>query len=82
MKLMKSTIKSVGTVLVFLVVVLFSSTAQAQKKYSKNAIKKQKAAVAALVEGRHKNTQVMVDKIFSFAELGFHETASSVNLLP
>ena len=80
MKLMKSTIKSVGTVLVFLVVVLFSSTAQAQKKYSKNAIKKQKAAVAALVEGRHKNTQVMVDKIFSFAELGFHETASSAYL--
>ena len=34
-----------------------------QKKFSKNAIKKQKAAVAALVEGRHKNTQVMVDKI-------------------
>ena len=80
MKLMKSTIKSVGTVWVFLVVVLFSSTAQAQKKYSKNAIKKQKAAVAALVEGRHKNTQVMVDKIFSFAELGFHETASSAYL--
>lgn len=80
MKLMKSTIKSVGTVWVFLVVVLFSSTAQAQKKFSKNAIKKQKAAVAALVEGRHKNTQVMVDKIFSFAELGFHETASSAYL--
>ena len=80
MKLMKSTIKSVGTVWVLLVVVLFSSTAQAQKKYSKNAIKKQKAAVAALVEGRHKNTQVMVDKIFSFAELGFHETASSAYL--
>ena len=80
MKLMKSTIKSVGTVWVFLVVVLFSSTAQAQKKYSKNAIKKQKAAAAALVEGRHKNTQVMVDKIFSFAELGFHETASSAYL--
>lgn len=77
---MKSTIKSVGTVWVFLVVVLFSSTAQAQKKFSKNAIKKQKAAVAALVEGRHKNTQVMVDKIFSFAELGFHETASSAYL--
>lgn len=80
MKLMKSTIKSVGTVWVFLVVVLFSSTAQAQKTFSKNAIKKQKAAVAALVEGRHKNTQVMVDKIFSFAELGFHETASSAYL--
>ena len=80
MKLMKSTIKSVGTVWVFLVVVLFSSMAQAQKKFSKNAIKKQKAAVVALVEGRHKNTQVMVDKIFSFAELGFHETASSAYL--
>lgn len=80
MKLMKSTIKSVGIVWVFLVVVLFSSTAQAQKTFSKNAIKKQKAAVATLVEGRHKNTQVMVDKIFSFAELGFHETASSAYL--
>ncbi|NBR74073.1 MAG: amidohydrolase, partial [Flavobacteriia bacterium] len=53
------------------------SWGQAQKKYSKSFIKKQKAQVEALVEARHKNTQVMVDKIFSFAELGFHEVASS-----
>lgn len=64
------------TVLV-MAALLTASWGQAQKKYSKSFIKKQKAQVEALVEARHKNTQVMVDKIFSFAELGFHEVASS-----
>ncbi|SFR34860.1 aminobenzoyl-glutamate utilization protein B [Robiginitalea myxolifaciens] len=49
----------------------------AQKKYSNSAIRKQKETVATEVQNRHKNTQVMVDKIFSFAELGFHEVESS-----
>ena len=52
-------------------------TATAQKKYSKSQIKKLKAEVEALVEANHKQTQVMVDKIFSFAELGFQEEESS-----
>ena len=33
-----------------------------------------------MVQERHKQTQVMVDKVFSFAELGFHEVASSTYL--
>jgi aminobenzoyl-glutamate utilization protein B len=45
----------------------------AQKAFSKSAIRKQKEAVAKSVDQRHKQTQVMVDKVFSFAELGFHE---------
>lgn len=49
----------------------------AQKKYSKSQIKKFKAEVEALVEANKKQTQVMVDKIFSFAELGFQEEESS-----
>ncbi len=49
----------------------------AQKGYSKSAIRKQKQAVSANVDQRHKQTQVMVDKVFSFAELGFHEVETS-----
>lgn len=37
--------------------------------------------VEAEVEGMHKLTQVMVDKIFSFAELGFHEVETSAYLV-
>ena len=53
------------------------ATSTAQKKYSKSQIKKFKAEVEALVEANKKQTQVMVDKIFSFAELGFQEEESS-----
>ena len=49
----------------------------AQKKYSKSFIQKQKEAASERVEQRHKMSQVMVDKVFSFAELGFHEVESS-----
>lgn len=55
-------------------------TGAAQKKYSRSFIRKQKAAVSGQVEASHKQTQVMIDKVFSFAELGFHETASSAYL--
>ncbi len=51
--------------------------AYAQKGFSKSAIRKQKEAVSAAVDQRHKQTQVMVDKVFSFAELGFHEVETS-----
>ncbi|PHN05443.1 amidohydrolase [Flavilitoribacter nigricans] len=40
-------------------------------------LEKLKAEVQEKVEGRAKMAQVMVDKIFSFAELGFQEYASS-----
>lgn len=54
----------------------FVVTAQAQK-FSKGKIKKLKAEAAQIVEDNHKQSQVMVDKIFSFAELGFQEIESS-----
>ncbi|MHA7129925.1 amidohydrolase [Algoriphagus namhaensis] len=49
---------------------------QAQK-YSENQIESLKTEVAQIVEANHKMSQVMVDKIFSFAELGFQEVESS-----
>jgi aminobenzoyl-glutamate utilization protein B len=49
----------------------------AQKKYSNSFIRNQKEAAAEKVQQRHKMSQVMVDKVFSFAELGFHEVESS-----
>lgn len=52
----------------------FQSQAQ---KYSENQIQSLKTEVAQIVEANHKMSQVMVDKIFSFAELGFQEVESS-----
>jgi aminobenzoyl-glutamate utilization protein B len=63
--------------LVLLAVLCSSVQGTAQKTHSKSFIRKQKTAAAEAVEARHKQTQVMVDKVFSFAELGFQETESS-----
>ncbi|MEE9362104.1 MAG: amidohydrolase [Cellulophaga sp.] len=49
----------------------------AQKKLSKKKVEKLKTEVAQLVEDNKKLSQVMVDKIFSFSELGFQEYESS-----
>ena len=46
------------------------------QKFSKGKIKKLKAEVAQIVEDNHKQSQVMVDKIFSFAELGLRAGGS------
>ena len=62
-----------STVLFFLVIL----TASAQKKYSNKQIEKLKSEAAAMVEASKKQSQVMVDKVFSFAELGFQEIESS-----
>ena len=56
---------------------LMVTTALAQKKYSKKQIEKLKTEAAAIVDANHKRSQIMVDKIFSFAELGFQEVESS-----
>lgn len=56
---------------------LFVASANAQKKYSKKQIEKLKNEAVALVEASKKQSQVMVDKVFSFAELGFQEVESS-----
>ena len=59
---------------------LFVTTVHAQQKLSKRQIEKIKTEILNKVQDRHKNTQVMVDKIFSFAELGFQEYESSAYL--
>ena len=48
-----------------------------QKKYTPKQIESLKAEAAQIVQANHKQSQVMVDKIFSFAELGFQEVESS-----
>ncbi|MBS9463807.1 amidohydrolase [Flagellimonas sp. 389] len=55
----------------------FAVILTAQKKFSKKQIEKFKTEVAQIVEANKKQTQVMVDKIFSFSELGFQEYESS-----
>tara|TARA_R110002051_G_scaffold56046_2_gene103850 strand:+ start:36704 stop:37873 length:1170 start_codon:yes stop_codon:yes gene_type:complete len=49
----------------------------AQKKRTNKQIEKLKTEVAAIVEENKKQSQVMVDKVFSFSELGFQEVESS-----
>ncbi|WP_047245064.1 amidohydrolase [Maribacter thermophilus] len=67
--------KSIFVTLSFCCIVLYTATAQ--KKYSKKQIAKLKSEVATVVEDNKKQVQVMVDKVFSFAELGFQEVESS-----
>lgn len=65
-------------ILVMMSCLLFFVTAvHAQKKYSKKQIEKLKTEAAAMIETDKKQAQVMVDKVFSFAELGFQEIESS-----
>ena len=60
-----------------LIVFLVSHLSFAQKKYSPEQIESLKKEVIEIVQQNHKMSQVMVDKIFSFAELGFQEVESS-----
>ncbi|MFH6605118.1 amidohydrolase [Maribacter algicola] len=55
----------------------FAISANAQRKYSKKQIEKLKNEAAELVDAGKKQSQVMVDKVFSFSELGFQEVESS-----
>ena len=59
---------------------LFITPALAQQKFSTRQIQKLKKETLEKVEAQHKNTQVMIDKVFSFAELGFQEYESSAYL--
>ncbi len=52
----------------------------AQKQYSEEEIAVLKAKVQELVQSNAKLAQVMVDKVFSFAELGFQEVETSAYL--
>ncbi|WP_026954841.1 peptidase dimerization domain-containing protein [Algoriphagus vanfongensis] len=48
-----------------------------RQKFSPKKLEALKEEVSQLVQNREKQSQVMVDKIFSFAELGFQEVESS-----
>ncbi len=63
--------------LVLVTLLLFDLSAVAQKKMSPKKIEKLKEEAMAAVEENSKLTQVMVDKIFSFSELGFQEVETS-----
>jgi len=65
------------SLIIAVLILAMSPGLNAQKNYSKSFIRKQKEAAAKMVQQRHKMSQVMVDKVFSFAELGFHEVESS-----
>ncbi len=60
-----------------LFLVIKDSSATAQQIYSDEQIDRLKAEASEIVESHHNLTQVMIDKLFSFAELGFHEQESS-----
>ena len=63
-------------VLLFVFVIQITAI-QAQQKYSKRQIQKLKTAAIDLAQSHHKKTQVMIDKVFSFAELGHQEIETS-----
>ena len=66
------------SVKLFLFIIVFQLTAaNAQKSFSKNQIQKLKKQTINLVQSKHKMTQVMIDKVFSFAELGHQEYETS-----
>lgn len=74
---MKSNYHALRGLFFVLTLTMGVSLVYGQKTYSKSKIAKLKTEVAALVEADKKQAQVMVDKIFSFAELGFQEVESS-----
>jgi len=71
-------LKSLNSVLCTLILLLSGANfSLAQKKISQKQIDALKQEVMRLVEADAKMSQVMVDKVFSFAELGFQEVESS-----
>ena len=73
----KDSFSRVSFVLPVLLLVLFGQSTVAQQKWSDSKIEKLKKEVAQGVDEQHKLAQVMVDKVFSFAELGFQEYETS-----
>ena len=64
--------KPLGILLIFQI-----TMSNAQQKLSNNRIQKLKSETIDLVESKHKMTQIMIDKVFSFAELGHQEYETS-----
>ena len=61
----------------FICLVAISLPSIAQKKYSEKDLATMKQSLMQAVAGKSKEVQVMVDQIFSFAELGFQEVETS-----
>ena len=60
------------------ILLIFQFTmSNAQQKFSNKQIQKLKSETIDLVESKHKMTQIMIDKVFSFAELGHQEYETS-----
>jgi len=64
-------------ILLFAVSLTIEGSYSQSKKYSSKQIKSLKSEAAQKVEDQSKMAQVMVDKVFSFAELGFQEFETS-----
>ena len=67
--------KNISTIV--LIILGFTASIYPQNNFSKREINNLKTQVSQLVEQDKKATQVMVDKVFSFAELGFQEFETS-----
>ena len=69
--------KKTNLLLATLLIIGPLSSIQSQGKFSKRKIANLKQEVSQLVEEDKKMTQVMIDKVFSFGELGFQEFETS-----
>jgi aminobenzoyl-glutamate utilization protein B len=75
MKYNSTVLKSILSILIMILFCFDQS--MAQKKYSSRQIKTLKEEAVEKIDGQAKMAQVMVDKVFSFAELGFQEFETS-----
>ncbi len=72
---------SIERVILIVLIFVSSLSVSAQKKYSEKEITALKQQLSTDVNAHAKDIQVMVDKIFSFSELGFQETETSAFLV-
>ena len=77
---MNKNLFSVKTFFVLAIALLCSMPTIAQKKYSEKDLTAMKQKLYTSVASHAKDVQVMVDKVFSFGELGFQEFETSAYL--
>jgi len=77
---MNKNLFSFKTFFVLAIALLSSMQLMAQKKYSEKDLAAMKQKLYTSVAGHAKDVQVMVDKVFSFGELGFQEFETSAYL--
>ena len=66
-----------SSILLLVSLIISGSLIAQTKKYNSRQIKALKTEASEKVENKAKMAQVMVDKVFSFAELGFQEFETS-----